>query len=120
MHHISNLLKIIGLGAILCLIPLSSSAQEEPSQPQQPNAVTMPWMMVCGPREDVLTQLRDKFQEKIVFMGETHPGIYVSVWVNSETKSFSVIAVNKDHPLACIFGSGENYIYELEEVGEPT
>jgi len=122
MPHISKLLKIISLGAILCLIPLSSSSQEqeEPSQPEQPNAVTAPWMMVCAEREDVLSQLRDNFNEKIVFMGETHPEIYVSVWVNTETNTFSIIAVNKNHPLACIFGTGQNFILTLPDSGIKT
>ena len=66
----------------------------------------------CGPSENLLEGLRDRYNEEIVFMApsanEVGDELYHSLWINADTKTWSFLVVNKQKETTCVIASGDN------------
>jgi len=73
--------------------------------------------MMCGPSDNLLEGLRERYEEEIVFMApsENKQGQQLthSLWINFETTTWSFVAVNRDLEMLCIIASGDNGWTEL-------
>lgn len=99
MDHISNLCKTV----LLCLtLSLSSNtASAEPFRMMQP--------LLCDDTKVVLSIVRDKHSEQLIWMGQVSKDIFQSLWVNMQTRSWSFIIVNKAEEKACLVSNGSNF-----------
>jgi len=90
---------------LLLLIALPVSAAVQPFEAELP--------MTCGDSDNLLNGLRKKYNEEIIFMA---PGVnangqelFHSLWINSDTKTWTFVVVNKEQKITCVISSGENY-----------
>ena len=69
--------------------------------------------IVCGPTDNILNGLRNKFQEEIIFMSpsqnETGDELFHSLWVNPDTQTWSFVVVNKPKKTTCVIASGDKF-----------
>ena len=101
MHHISNLIKRL---FIVCLVltPLSSSAQEETGQIKS-------YPVMCDESEKILQVLKDKYQEQLIMMGVQNPDIFMTLFINRETETFSVVVTSKSNGESCLLSVGRSF-----------
>jgi len=62
----------------------------------------------CFPLGQITSLIKDKLGETPIFGGETVNGITVAVFINSETRTWSVIEIHKTSSgeIVCILGAG--------------
>jgi len=92
---------------LLIVLPVKAKTYEIPVQ--------------CGPTQDVLNIVKNKYNEELVFLSEgisqgNSSPLYNSLWVNTETQTWSFLVVNKDNNTTCVFTSGQNF--QFFEPGE--
>lgn len=65
----------------------------------------------------VLDLIKDQYGEEMVFLGESRSTnestLFVSLWVNPTSKTWSYIVVNKEVGHACVVGSGTGYQFMM-------
>lgn len=69
----------------------------------------------CGPRDEIVAQLGEVFQEAPSGMGMIDPNAVVEVFV-SEAGTFTILASNTDGS-SCILASGEGWDGAVQKVG---
>lgn len=88
------------------------------SMPLQAQVVQLP--VQCGPMRDQIEILKEKYQEKLVWMsqGQSSDGglLYSTLWINNNTQTWTFMVINKDLAESCIFASGRNF--EFYQIGE--
>ena len=66
----------------------------------------------CGDTEHLVEGLRERFKEEMIMMaaGKTASGdnLFHSLWINVETTSWTLIAVNQEKGISCVIASGDN------------
>jgi len=67
---------------------------------------------ICGPSENILEGLREKYNEEIIFMAPSKNSrgddLTHSLWINHNTNTWSFVVVNRQNSTLCILGSGED------------
>lgn len=62
--------------------------------------------VLCGPTNEVLNVIKE-FKEENVFVGLEDAGSLVTLWVNEETGTYTIIKTSKTNTeLSCVFGTG--------------
>lgn len=77
--------------------------------------------IICGPTQDIIGEVKEDFNEQILFMGGAHNEIdqelYTTVWGNPNTGTFTVVITNKQEELSCILTDGDGYqVYPGESI----
>lgn len=66
----------------------------------------------CGDTEHLVEGLGERFKEEMIMMaaGKTASGdnLFHSLWINVETTSWTLIAVNREKGVSCVIASGDN------------
>jgi len=92
------------LFAVLLLMAVLTNAKAEMRELQLP--------IFCGPTDNLLEGLRDRYDEEIVFMSPSENAtghkLTHSLWINPTTGTWSFIVVNKDLGTTCVIASGDN------------
>jgi hypothetical protein len=69
--------------------------------------------ITCGPTDNILQGLRERYNEEIVFMSPSKNAkghdLSHSLWVNPETQTWSFIVVNRDEKTTCVISSGDQF-----------
>lgn len=102
--------KLIFALTFLMLAPISAQEQVNGYQVNVP--------INCTEAIDpVLELIKRDYGEEMIFMGESstvnNSTLYVSLWINPQTQSWSYIVVNKEVGHACIVGSGKGYQFMM-------
>lgn len=63
----------------------------------------------CGPRDQLVSQLTDTYQEVSRGVGLTSATQVVEIWASEKTGSFSVL-VTYPNGMTCILAAGKNWI----------
>jgi len=68
--------------------------------------------IMCGPAENLLNGLRERFDEEIVFMApsqnEQGHDLFHSLWINTDTTTWTFVVTNKQKETVCVISSGDN------------
>lgn len=83
---------------LLALLPSVAMAQ---------NAIPRTFMTVCSDTQSILNVIVGKYQEKTKFVGVAKDEDVVSVWVNDETGSFTIITTSSDGSVSCVLSTGD-------------
>lgn len=94
---------IIALAALCVALPASAQAP-------------------CGPSDKVLPLIENnKYKERPVFEGATQTGAFITLYLNQQTGSWTMVAVNPESNMACITSGGmKSHVLEALHPGEPT
>ena len=69
--------------------------------------------IMCGPTNNLLSGLRERFNEEIIFMSpsknETGDDLTHSFWVNLEGQTWTFVITNKQKETTCVVASGDNF-----------
>ena len=69
--------------------------------------------IMCGPTENLLTGLRERYQEQMLFMSPSKNAIDEdlthSFWLNPDTQTWSFIVTNKQKKQTCVIASGDKF-----------
>lgn len=68
----------------------------------------IPMQILCEDSKIVIEELRDKYHEIPVIMGQTNDiaGTLMTLWTNPINNSWTIVATKDD--ISCIVGTGEN------------
>jgi hypothetical protein len=76
--------------------------------------------IMCGPTDNLLAGLRERFQEQIIFMSpsknEIDEDLTHTFWLNLDTQTWSFVVTNKQKQTTCILASGKGFA-DLSEIG---
>ena len=89
-------MKKTAVALLFCLISSIAHAQQ---------IIDMQKPLKCSSAETVLNYFRDNFQELPLWVGKTTTGTYVTLLVNRETRSWTM--VEYDAANACVLAAGE-------------
>lgn len=95
-----NYLKI---GTASMLLLLSSIASAAPVQTEIP--------VICDDSKNIATFLVDKYKELPYVSGITQSGFLMSLWINAETKSWTILLTNQDK--SCVVNAGADFSITL-------
>lgn len=87
-------------------------------QAQQP--ITMLPIFQCGPTDDVIKTLKEKFGETSAFIGIGSPTHMDHVFVNPETGSYTILRTNVEAKQSCILVSGESGEVSVPKAYKPS
>jgi hypothetical protein len=80
-------------------------------EPLPPGMKEMDIPILCGPTQNMLQGLRNRFNEEIVFMAPSQNAIghnlTHSLWINMDSTTWSFVVVNKEKNVTCIISSGD-------------
>lgn len=62
----------------------------------------------CGPREDVVTALTERFGESVQNRGISEGGLLVEMWGNVDSGSWTALVTTPDS-VSCIVASGQGF-----------
>jgi CTP:phosphocholine cytidylyltransferase-like protein len=62
--------------------------------------------VICGPTEEMVSQLRDKYNETVVWNGKEPNGNLTTVWVNTDNNTFTIIKTSPDGKMSCSMSAG--------------
>lgn len=66
----------------------------------------------CGDTDHLIEGLREKFSEEMIMMSasKTASGddLFHSLWINVNTTTWTLIAVNRQKGVSCVIASGDN------------
>lgn len=78
-----------------------------------PRVSPMQLPIFCGKTNDIVENLKNKYDEEIVFVApsETSTGeaLFHSLWINYDTLTWTFIVVNKDRDSTCVITSGDKF-----------
>jgi len=102
---VTMILIILSAPLILFLL---SGCQTTPTQPAQvtPTIIAQP-VLRCAPVDDVIKFLRNKFNESPIYSGVYENKIILTIFLNKETKSFTV--THTASAITCLVSSGNNF-----------
>lgn len=89
-------MKKTAVALLFCLISSIAHAQQ---------IIDMQKPLKCSSAETVLNYFRDNFQELPLWVGKTTTGTYVTLLVNREKRSWTM--VEYDAAIACVLAAGE-------------
>jgi len=81
---------------LFCLISPIANAQE---------IIDLQKPLKCSKPDQVMNYFKDNFQEAPLWVGKTVNGTHITLLVNKETRSWTMIEY--DPTLACVLGAGE-------------
>ncbi len=74
---------------------------------------------VCGSTDEILGPIKD-WEQKMVFMGNSintlDQNLYVTVWTNPETLTWTTIVTNKELGTSCVLSFGTGYQFFAEHL----
>ncbi len=89
-------MKNATVALLFCLTSLIAHAQQ---------IIDMQKPLKCSNAENVMNYFKDNFQETPLWVGKTTAGTHITLLVNKETRSWTMIEY--DAALACVLGAGE-------------
>ena len=67
----------------------------------------------CGPTDELLKGIREKYKEQIIFMSpsknEIGEDLTHTFWLNPQTQTWSFIVTNKQKETTCVIASGDDF-----------
>jgi hypothetical protein len=84
------------MALLFCLISSIAHAQE---------IVDLQKQLKCSRAESVMNFFKDNYQETPLWVGKTTTGTHITLMVNRETRSWTMIEY--DASLACVLGAGD-------------
>lgn len=81
---------------LFCLLSPIANAQE---------IIDLQKQLKCSKAESVMNYFRDNFQEMPLWVGKTNTGTHITLLVNKETRSWTMIEY--DASIACVLGAGD-------------
>lgn len=103
---------ILGLG--LALFGCQASVVE-PTSIVKAEKFAVPVRIACGARADVISALKDNFEEHRIASGISPKGFLVEVFSAEEGKTFTVLATRPDG-YSCVLGYGIDW--QLDVLGQ--
>lgn len=61
----------------------------------------------CAPRDNIMSQLEEKYAEVPIIMGMTNAGTLMEITANADKSSYTVTITRPDG-ITCLMGAGEN------------
>jgi hypothetical protein len=86
----------LSVALLFCLISSIAHAQE---------IVDLQKQLKCSRAESVMNFFKDNYQETPLWVGKTATGTHITLMVNRETRSWTMIEY--DARLACVLGTGD-------------
>lgn len=81
------------------------------AQPQRPT---------CGPREAIIEQLADKYQEQLQSLGLGPEGKeVVEVYANLETGTWTLLSSKADGSVSCVIATGSDWEQNVQPLDPP-
>jgi|SaaInl59LU_5_DNA_1037362.scaffolds.fasta_scaffold00265_24 hypothetical protein len=78
-----------------------------------PRVSTMQLPIFCGKTDDIVENLKNKYDEEIIFVApsetSTGEGLFHSLWINYDTLTWTFIVVNKTRGTTCVITSGDKF-----------
>jgi len=69
--------------------------------------------IMCGPSQNILNGLRERFEEQMIFMSpsknEVDHDLTHTFWLNPEKQTWSFVVTNKQKDTTCIISSGDKF-----------
>lgn len=62
--------------------------------------------IICGPTEELVAQLRDKYGEMVVWSGHEPNKTLVTIWGNEEKNTFTIVKTSPDSKTSCAISAG--------------
>jgi hypothetical protein len=89
-------MRTTAMAFLFCLLSPIANAQE---------IIDLQKPLKCSKAEVVMNYFRDNFQETPLWVGKTTTGTHITLMVNKETRSWTLIEY--DAAIACVLGAGE-------------
>ena len=89
-------MRKIAMAFLFCLLSPIANAQE---------IIDLQKPLKCSKPEAVMNYFRDNFKEMPMWVGKTNTNTYVTLLVNKETRTWTLIEYEAN--LACVLGAGE-------------
>lgn len=89
-------MRSIAMAFLFCLLSPIANAQE---------IIDLSKPLKCSKPEVVMNYFRDNFKEMPMWVGKTNTNTYVTLLVNKETRTWTLIEYEAN--LACVLGAGE-------------
>jgi hypothetical protein len=89
-------MRITAMAFLFCLISSIANAQE---------IIDLQKQLKCSKAEMVMNYFKDNFQEMPIWVGKTNTGTHITLLVNKETRTWTMIEY--DASIACVLGAGE-------------
>lgn len=89
-------MRSIAMAFLFCLLSPIANAQE---------IIDLQKPLKCSKPEAVMSYFRDNFKEMPMWVGKTNTNTYVTLLVNKETRTWTLIEYEAN--LACVLGAGE-------------
>jgi hypothetical protein len=86
----------LSMALLFCLISSIAHAQE---------IVDLQKPLKCSRAESVMNFFKDNYQEAPLWVGKTTAGTHITLLVNKETRSWTMIEY--DAAIACVLGAGD-------------
>jgi hypothetical protein len=62
--------------------------------------------VLCGPTSEILNTIKE-FKEENSFVGVEDAGALVTLWINQETGTYTIVKTSRtNNELSCVFGTG--------------
>ncbi len=62
--------------------------------------------VICGPTEELISQLRDKYNEMVMWSGHEENKNLVTIWGNPEKRTFTIVKTSPDSKMSCAISAG--------------
>jgi hypothetical protein len=89
-------MKNISVALLFCLTSCIAHAQQ---------IVDMQKQIKCSDAQTVMNHFSINYQETLLWVGKTDTGTHITLLVNQETRSWTMIEY--DSNMACVLGAGE-------------
>jgi hypothetical protein len=89
-------MKSTAVALLFCLTSLVAHAQE---------IIDLQKSLKCSRAESVMNFFKDNYQETPLWVGKTTTGTHITLMVNRETRSWTMIEY--DATIACVLGAGD-------------
>lgn len=84
--------------ALLALLTVSTQASAELER--------HPMNVICGHSEEIISQIRDNYNEVVVWSGKEPNGNLVTMWFNEDKNSFTILKTSPDAKFSCVISAG--------------
>ena len=89
-------MRSIAMAFLFCLLSPIANAQE---------IIDLQKPLKCSKPEAVMNYFKDNFNEMPLWVGKTNTGTHITLLVNKETRTWTLIEYEAN--LACVLGAGE-------------
>ena len=89
-------MKKVSVALLFCLTSLIAHAQQ---------IIDLQKPLKCSDAQSVMNYFKDTFDEKPLWVGKTTTGTHITLLVNREKRSWTMIEY--DAAIACVLGAGE-------------